>query len=420
MRNRLKESFYARFLGEFSLRYGDQEIQIDISLQTKYMQILIRLLKAGADGVERTALMDAIWPEEDDLKKRMNNFRAQRFLLRKMIDRLAFPEGTYILRRKDRYYFSFDHQVETDTGHLDQLLDRLQGNVLGEQEHQDLLWQFCQGYPAHFLPALSTETWVIEEDVYYHKWYTKYTNELYEVLSRQKNFEKMLELCTAANHIDPYDEWQLKQIDCLMALNRQAEAMAVYEQARQIYHEDLGVNVLDQVMERYRDAFGTFYCAANAMSDIKKQLRETEEELKSGAYYCPYPSFRDAYQFTARLSQQLKMECLLMICTLLEHKNRPEASEKTLREMELLRQALLFTIRKDDVVTKYSQNQFLVLMPGVKKAKCAVIAERLEHTWNSINPEPDMMVMVEFVEIENGQAEAQPDKEQRAVYRIDC
>lgn len=420
MRNRFNGSFYARFLGEFSLCYGDREIQIDISLQTKYMQILIQLLKAGADGVERTALMDAIWPEEDDLKKRMNNFRAQRFLLRKMIGRLAFPEGAYILRRKDRYYFSLDHQVETDTGHLDELLDRLQENTLGEQEHQELLWQFFQGYPARFLPALSTETWVVQEDIYYHKWYTKYTNELYEALSRQENFEKMLELCTAANRIDPYDEWQLKQIDCLMAMNRRAEAMEVYEQAWQIYHEDLGVNILDQVMERYRNAFGTLYCAVNVMSDIKKQLREREEDLKSGAYYCSLPSFRDAYQIAARLSRQFKMECLLMICTLPGHKNRPEASEKLLKEMDRLRQVLLFIIRKDDVVTKYSQNQFLALMPGVKKSEGTVIAERLEQTWSSINLEPDMTVMVEFAEIENCQAEVRTYEEQRTAYRTDC
>lgn len=396
LENHSDRSFYASFLGEFSLYYGDRKIQIDVNLQTKYMQILIRLLKAGADGIERMTLMGDIWPEEADLKKRMNNFRAQRFLLRKLIDRLAFPEGVYILRKKDRYYFSFDYEVRTDTGYLDELMLKLQADESETGEYQELLWSFYQSYPGSFLPALSMEAWVIQEDLHYRNGYQQYVGALYECLKKQGRFEEMLKLCASAGRIYPYDEWQMKEIDCLMALDRQTEAADVYEKASRIYYENFGTTALDKVMEQYSQAPGKLYCAANVLSDRKNELAEKNAE--AGAYYCPYPSFLDAYHLMTRLTEGLNMNCILMICTVTEPVRSLEPSRTTLEAVKLLRKALIFSARKEDIVTQYSLNQFLVLMPGINQEESVMIAEQIEHRWNGMNRETDIAVKIEMLE----------------------
>ncbi len=418
MKNGSDMSFYVKFLGGFSLCYGDRKISIDISLQTKYMQILMRLLKAGAEGVDRKDLMDAIWPEEEDLKKRMNNFRAQRFLLRKMIDRLAFPKGTYILRRKDRYYFSFEYQVETDTGYLDRLVSKLQAEDLEEAECQKLLRQFYQNYPGRFLPALDMEMWVIQEELYYHNWYYKCASALYSVLQKQRNLEKMLELSTNAGRIYPYDEWQMKQIDCLMALDREPEAAAVYEQALRIYHENFGTAILEEAMKKYRGTSGRFFCTANTLAGIQEELRESEEEWEAGAYYCPYPSFLDICHLTARLREWSGMNYDLIVCTLREKMDNMDgtgAAERLADGMKQLLQVMMSLLQKDSIVTRYSLNQFLVLVPGMSQKEYKVIVEQIRSAWNREELERDMAVIIELMEMEGCRESSDFGEESRAV-----
>ena len=54
----------------------------------------------------------------------------------------------------------------------------------------------------------------------------------------------MLELCSTASQIHPYDEWQAVQIECLLAMERYKEALEVYEKATEIFYKDLGVTSL--------------------------------------------------------------------------------------------------------------------------------------------------------------------------------
>lgn len=50
---RSDKGFYARFLGGFSLYYNEEELQLGASLQNISTQIVLMLLKAGGDGIEK-------------------------------------------------------------------------------------------------------------------------------------------------------------------------------------------------------------------------------------------------------------------------------------------------------------------------------------------------------------------------------
>ena len=72
-------------LGGFSLYFNQEEIQFSAHIQTKYMQLLLMLLKAGEKGVERKKLSEFLRPEETDVMKGLNNLRQQIFLLRRVL-----------------------------------------------------------------------------------------------------------------------------------------------------------------------------------------------------------------------------------------------------------------------------------------------------------------------------------------------
>ena len=58
MNERPYTEFYVRFLGKFSISYQGKELPVSANPQTKSMQILLMLLKAGKEGVERKDLAE--------------------------------------------------------------------------------------------------------------------------------------------------------------------------------------------------------------------------------------------------------------------------------------------------------------------------------------------------------------------------
>ena len=381
MKERPYTQFYARLLGGFSLYFNQEEIQFSAHIQTKYMQLLLMLLKAGEKGVERKKLIEFLRPEETDVMKGLNNLRQQIFLLRRVLRQSDCPEGKYIVPKDSRYYFSLEYSLETDTGQLDQLAYRIRNETMDEEEKKQVLLQYCQTYTGEFLPMLGGEEWVALESAYYQKQYFSFLSELCTILKKQGEIEKILELCTRASEIHPYDEWQAVQIDCLMSMNRYREALKVYEKATEIFYEDLGVTSIDKVMAKYRNLGGQLYYAASAMTGIKEVLQE--EEPPTGAYCCSYPSFLDLYHVMVRMTERTGMEVTLMVCTM---KSEPEPGQGPPdRKMELLRQVLLSGIRAEDVYTRYSENQFLVLLLGANEENGRMIAKRLENNWLRIS-----------------------------------
>lgn len=134
MAERPYTQFYARMLGGFSLSYRGREIQFDAKLQTKYMQLLLMMIKAGREGVEKKELLEILPRGDGDGKKQLNNLRQQFFLLRKVINQANLPEGTYIVHKDSRYYFTLDYDLETDTGYLDQILRQIRrGQAAGKE-----------------------------------------------------------------------------------------------------------------------------------------------------------------------------------------------------------------------------------------------------------------------------------------------
>mgnify|MGYP006065416517 FL=1 len=376
MKERPYTGFYARFLGGFSLSYQGKELPIPANPQTKTMQILLILLKAGQQGVERKTLLEVLQGEGGDRERGMNNFRQRVYLLRKIMERAHFPEGKYIVQKNGQYYFSLEYELTSDTALLDELIAQMRNRPKTE-EKQRLEWEYCQNYQGEFLPMLGGEAWAAEEEAHYQKWYFNSLSDLCARLKEQGEYEKLLELCTMASRIHPYDEWQTVQIDCLMALNRYHEAMKVYEEASDIFYEDLGIGTLEKTVARYRNREGQMYFLANAMTGIKDVLMENEE--RQGAYCCSYPSFLDAYRVLARMEDRSGIPSTLMVCTMNEGKGAQAGQLE--EKMEGFRQVLAGEIRSGDVYTRYSSRQFLVLLINAEEKDGKKIADRLNRKW---------------------------------------
>lgn len=374
-----KGQFYAKFLGSFSLDFNGQRLWLKGSPQKKSMQLLMALLKAGAEGATRQQLLEVVWKEGGDPQKEKSNLNQHLYYLRQLIHESHFPEGKYIIVQKPRYYFTEDYEIHSDTEQLDQILEEIRNAEAAGEDTLELLRQFCRGYTGEFLPMLNGEEWVVEKSAYYQKQYFSCLSRLCGRLKEMGEYQEMLELCTVASQIHPYDEWQAVQIDCLVAMNRYKDALKVYEDAAEFFYEDLGVSSLNRTIARYRNTEGRLHYLSSALAGIRKGLNE--EERLWGAYCCSYPSFVDVYRIVVRMQERTGIGSLLMVCTL----NIAGSGENTETWMERFRQFMAGSIRNGDVYTRYSPNQFLVLLMQAEEKDVENIEERLKNGWKMID-----------------------------------
>ena len=121
------------------------------------------------------------------------------------------------------------------------------------------------------------------------------------------------------------------------------------------------------------------------LTDIKDSLKE--KEFIPGAYYCSYPSFIDSYRIIVRMIERSGQSVFLMLCTLTDSKGNPLEKEELLAEHASdLSQAICKSLRRGDLYTRYSPNQFLVLLMGIKQEDCELTFRRINAKFREMCP----------------------------------
>lgn len=88
--------------------------------------------------------------------------------------------------------------------------------------------------------------------------------------------------------------------------------------------------------------------------------------------------FRDTYRLVTRIIERNGQSVYLMLVTLTDGKGRPLENKERLKVLsEELDRTIKCSLRKGDSYTRYSPNQFLILLVGTKQENCPQIYDRI-------------------------------------------
>ncbi len=366
-------------LGRFSMVYGEQAVSFKRNTATKALRLLQILLHerfcgGKQAGIPRTELMEDLFGREE-LSNVANNLRVTVHRLKKMLADAGLPEYDYVKIENGIYRWDSPMEVSVDVARFLELLQRSE-NEREESVKMDLLLQACRIYRGEFLPALSGEDWVIVNSVRYKEMYADALVRVCEYMKRQRDYETILELTSAASEIYPFDEWQSLKIDALMCMNHYKEAYQFYEETSRMFFEELGISPSEKMMDQFKEMSAKMSRKYQAAGEIKDGLKEAEYE--DGAFYCTLPSFRDGYRLIRRIIERNGQSVFLMVCSLTDGKGRPLESREKLEVMSAnLHLAIKGSLRRGDSFTKYSPSQFLILLVGTNQENCDTIFKRI-------------------------------------------
>ena len=370
----MKKKMICKMLGQASLIYEGQEVELKVSITSKLMQLLFMLLYAGEEGIAKVKLLKNLYGQEE-LQDVKNALRILVFRLKKFLIESGLPADDYIVTKKGICYFGGNLELEIDARIFIQAASAALTMEDGEAKIEEMK-RVCKSYTGEFLPDIATETWVTIESLRQKDLFSRCTNEACELLGSRGRYEEMLELCRSAAEKYPLEEWQVMEIDCLIHMERYKEALQVYEKTATLYFDELGLPPSEKMMEQFRIMSGKIQHAADNLPSIQNGLNEGEK--RRGAYYCSYPGFVDSYRMLVRMIERTGISIFLMLCTLTDNKGMPLGNDKmTEADMDNLCQALENSLRRGDSYTRYSQNQTLTLLIGINQENCDLVFKRV-------------------------------------------
>ncbi len=366
--------FSVNMLGELSFYYGGEAFSLNCNYTSKVMQLFLILIRAGEEGVSKDQILESLY-RNDDIQDTKNAFRILVFRLRRLLEDTILPEGQYVKMKKGVYWLGGNLNIQIDAKEFEKSAQL----ALEENDKEEKLIRLkkaCGWYLGEFLPVMVEEKWVLLERTRYKNIYFSCLKQCCEIMQEKKDYEELLYLCEKAVKLYPFEEWQLVQIDCLLALHRYKEALQVYEDAASMIFDESGFCPSEKMLARFRAMSGQIHYGMGNLTDIKGRLEEKNHEL--GAYYCSYPSFIDSYRIIIRMMERSGKSVFLMLCTLTDHKGNPLEKEGILMEYSTnLGYAIGLCLRRGDLYTRYSPNQFLILLIGIRQEDCDITYGRI-------------------------------------------
>ena len=252
------------------------------------------------------------------------------------------------------YYWTSEIPYELDAHQFEELLKKAEKENDPEKK-KSYIEEACELYRGEFLPQLGAEEWAVVLNVYYKK--------LYHCAEK-------------AAIIYPLEDWQIWQMDSLIAMDRQDEAMVLYETTTELLYKELGLTPSDQMKERFRQLEVYQHDKADHVNEIQEGLNQREKD--DGAFFCSYLSFMEGYRYVRRVIERSGQSAYLLLCTMTDGKGVPlEKGERLGKVAEELEQAIRNSLRRGDMFTRYSDNQFLMLLLGIRQEDCAIVVERI-------------------------------------------
>jgi len=377
------EKLYVQMLGGFSLMYAGKLVVLERNSGTKATQLLQYLLYHRGESIPRDKLVEVLYGN-DDISNPQNNLKVNIFRLRKLLKASHLPDDDYIVHHNGMYSWLSKIEVEIDAHVFSKTAHEAADFRRSPDIRCEMMLEASRLYTGEFLPIIASEPWVAVESVKYRDMYITCARGAHESLEASNSYEEALQLCNQAVKIYPYDEeLHMMRISSLLDLRHYQEALAAYDEASKLFFEDLGISPSPKMLEIYRRITGNVRHSTALIKEVKENL--SRDKKPDGAYYCSYPSFIDSFLFISRLVERSGQSIYLMMSTLTDVHGIPlELGEKLGEAADDLNTAIYDALRNCDLFTRYSPCQYLMLLIGINRENCEIVAERVSTRFKAI------------------------------------
>lgn len=363
-------------LGNFQITDGNNTLDNGSLHSNMLFKLLMYMLLYRDRTLTVDDISEAIWQAEetDNPAGALKNLM---YRLRKCLGK-AFADGAdFIVTDRGSYRWNPEAKVNMDIEKFEELINRAKN----ENVYEDAIICYEQAielYQGDFLSGLQDLHWILTLNTYYHSLYLSCVKGLAELYIKTSQYEKLDRLCNEALQYENGDE-QLYcyQIEARMRCGKISLALDSYEKAREIMEKELGVRKTTILNKVYEELLAMSKGqSAYSISEVHEDIVEEEPE---GVFFCGYPIFKEIYHLETRKNIRSNNVEYLLLLTVEGNAEDPDevANFRVKQTVKALEQTIRKSLRVGDVAAKYSDTQFIMLLPTTTEDLAMLVANRL-------------------------------------------
>lgn len=365
-----------KMLGNFSMSYNGYSLLGIKSPNTQFTYLMQLLLHNSSKGVSRETIEETLFGDRDveDVHRAL---RSVIYNAKKRLERMGLPKLNYFVRDEGMLMWTDKIPVQEDALEFERLCV-LAKQTEDENQKIQFLLDACHSYTGEFLEVYSDFLWVAVEARRYRAMFYECVEELTGLLRKRQDYLQMKKVGIYASKVTPFCDWETVTMEALIGLGSYEEAVQFYTVTEEKYLKERGLKPSQELIRMLERLGDQVTHPRNSIGSICENLEEGKKQ--TGAYMCSYPVFRGIYHMMKRLLERDRQPISLMLCTVVDSKGNPMKESTQLDELsERLADVIMQSIRRSDVVSRYSHGQFLILFHNVSKENSELIQKRINN-----------------------------------------
>ena len=363
-----------RMFGVLYVARGEEVLTDNLKRSRQLEGLLKYLIAYRGRFVAPEELVDALWENRncDNPAKAVQNLV---YRLRTLID--ICDEGpSHILYVNGGYGWNTQASYSLDLEEFDHSLDEAMARVRAGTPDPSLFMKALQVYSMDFLANSLYDLWTVSLRQAYRLKFTNCVEMLLGLLASAERHQDIISICEKAMTIDPYDEKVHSAfLKALTATNRIAHARMHYSYISELLYRDLGVSPSAELKEAYTQINGNSRFVQHDIDSIVGSFND--DHNAEGPYFCDEELFHELYKLERRRLQRNGQSNCLLLLTLSNASYGMPNSEALKAARKALKEVLMQSLRKGDVVCMWNDAQFLVMLSSLTYEDAEMISHRI-------------------------------------------
>ncbi len=366
-------------LDSFSVWVNGELIVQSASRLTKPWQLFCYLILNREKFISSRKLIATLW-EDDSLADPANVLKNAVYSLRKELCAGESSVESPIIYSSGSYRFDPAVELELD---LDYFISQCALSK-NETEQEEVQMAYCKEamevYKDDFLPQLDQELWAVPYFINTRQKYLDCVHRLSEHLWKRGKYRELLDVVNKPFQLDMLDDQVLIfQLRALNELKMYRVIVTTYSKVVRQYRNSIGSVPPQEARVIYEQASEKVNKTEQDIMIIKADLTDGEQGSRPqrGAYFCNYSELHHVYSLLKRSSERNCQTLVLALFTLTSSRKADSQSSDLARAMTEFKVVAMIALRKADTFSRYSQNQYAVLLSVASLEAGRLVRDRI-------------------------------------------
>ena len=374
--NIMADRILVRMFGGFRLSVNGEPVEELIAKSKKGLALLQHLMVMYPSVAPNDQLIEQIWNEkegtnpESALKTLVSRLRAS-------LNQIADGLGNCIGAGRGGYCFQPAEGVWVDLLEFRELVSVLKECTELSEDIRQKFHRLQSLYIGELLKNQPQSEMIVAAGILCHDQYMDTVYRVVKLLRENNEFEKVVEHCRFALEKDPFNEQlHLELMQALVKLNRTNEATTQYKHVANLHNQYLNEQPPRSIQSFYSQIMQSNDSLEMDLDSVRRELNQFGET--HGAFECSYSVFREVYNLQMRNLKRLNASMYIAMIMITGADGQPIPPFRLEEIMRGLGEVLCGYLRRGDTVSRFSSNQYCLLLPTVNDDTGHMVMERVK------------------------------------------